>query len=124
MSKVLFVVLCIGCFHSAVWAEYIATGSIEGTVCHGLGIQVCNKHTIAAVRGDGGRLFEVKTIYDSVTEYNGAKKRCAIKTKLKGGGFFNWGVNAVKQPVFLEMTSSGKYEELDVEYISFPCVKR
>lgn len=124
MKKALFLALCIGCFHSASWAEYIATGPFEGNVCHGFGIEVCGLHKIAAVRGDDGRLYEVKTNYGSVTEYKESKRRCWIKTKSKVGGFLSWGGNAIKQPVFLERTSSGEHEELDVEYITFPCIKR
>lgn len=124
MRKALFLALCIGCFHSAAWAKYVATGPIEGNVCHGFGIEWCKFHKIAAVRGDGGRPYEVKTTYDSVTEYNETKGRCWIETKSKGGGLLNWGVNAIKQPIFLEITPSRKYEELDVEYITFPCIKR
>ncbi|MFZ3040677.1 MAG: hypothetical protein WA108_02625 [Thiobacillus sp.] len=124
MKKALFLALCFSCFHSTAWAEYVATGPIEGNVCKGFGIEWCSYREIAAVRGDGDRLYEVKTTYDSVTEYDKTKKRCWIKTKSKDGGLISWGVNALKQPVFLEKTSSGKLEELDVEYITFPCLKR
>lgn len=123
-KRVLFLALCFSCYQSTVWAEYVATGSIEGNVCRGFGIEWCSYRKIVAVRGDDGRLYEVKTTYGSVTEHNETKKRCWIKTKSKGGGLISWGVNALKQPVFFGRTSSGKLEELDVEYITFPCQKR
>lgn len=124
MKKMLLLALCIGGVQSPSWAEYVATGSIDGNVCRGFGIEWCKFHQIAAVKGDGGRLYEIKTSFDSVTEYDESKRRCWIRTKSKAGGLISWGVNAIKQPVFLERTSSGKYEELDVEYVTFPCIKR
>lgn len=105
------------------WAEYVATGPIKGNVCRGIGIEVCGLHRVVAVKGDDGRLYEVSTRYDSVTEYKEGSGRCWIKTKSSGGGIFSWGVNAIKQPTFLEITD-GKYKELDVEYLTFRCVKR
>lgn len=124
MRKALFLALCIGSFHSGAWAKYVVTGPIEGNVCHGFGIEWCGLHKIDAVRGDGGRPYKVKTTFDSVTKFNETKGRCWIVTKSKGGGLLNWGVNVIKQPIFLEMTPTRKYEELDVEYVTFPCLKR
>lgn len=109
---------------SPSYADYIVSGQIEGNVCHGIGIEWCELHKIAAVKGDDGRLYEPKTNYASVTEYKESSGRCWIKTKQTGGGLISWGVNAMKQPTFLEKTSSGEYKELDVEYLVFHCIKR
>jgi hypothetical protein len=106
------------------YADYIVTGQIEGNVCHGIGIEWCEFHKIAAVKGDDGRLYEPKLHYESVTEFKESSGRCWIKTKQTGGGIISWGINAIKQPVFLERNSSGEYKELDVEYLVFKCVKR
>lgn len=124
MRKALVVAVVVGCFHSASWAKYIATGPFEGNVCRGIGIEVCDLRKIAAVRGDDGRLYEVTTTFDSVTEYSESKKRCWVTTKRKGGGLFSWAINAAKQPVFFERTTAGRLEEIDVDYLTFPCVKR
>lgn len=105
-------------------ADYFAVGPIEGNVCWGFGIEVCALHEISAVRGDDDRLYEVKRQFTSVTEYKENSSRCWITTKSKGGGLISWGINAIKQPIFLERTSSSKYKELDVEYLTFKCVRR
>lgn len=123
-KTIILMAVCAAISVSPSWAAYVATGPIEGNVCWGIGIEVCGLHKVAAVKGDDGRLFEVSTKYDSVTEYKESSGRCWIKTKSSGGGLFSWGINAIKQPTFLEITDSGKYKELDVEYLTFKCVKR
>lgn len=123
MNKSLAVAFAVA-FSAPAWADYYATGPIEGNVCWGFGIEVCGLHTIAAVKGDDGRLYEVQRQFSSVTEYKESTGRCWIKTKAKGGGLLSWGINTITQPVFYERTSSGEHKELDVEYVTFKCVKR
>ena len=110
------------CFNYSSLADYVATGQFEGTVCHGIGITWCESHTIAAVKGDDGKPYSLRKTFNEVTEYNG--ETCIIKTKQSGGALINGVINAAKQPDFLEKTESGDYKKLDVEYITFPCVKR
>lgn len=124
MNRASLVILMALAFTTPAHADYFATSTIEGNVCWGFGIEVCGLHTIAAVKGDDGRLYEVKRQFTSVTEYKESSGRCWVNTKSKGGELISWGINAIKQPVFLERTSSGEYKELDVEYITFKCVKR
>lgn len=124
MKGLLGFTLIVFGFSAPTMADYYATGPIEGNVCRGFVIEACGLHTIAAVKGDDDRLYEVQRRFASVTEHKESTGRCWIKTKVKGGGLLSWGVNAAKQPVFYERTSSGEYKELDVEYVTFKCVKR
>ena len=107
-----------------VQAEYVAIGPIEGNVCQGWGIQVCGRRKLEAVKDDGGRLHKILKIYAEVSEFKESSSRCFIKTKFSGLGLLSSGVNAVKQPVFLERTSTGELKELNVDYITFKCIKR
>ena len=122
MKKLIaFIVLQL--FSSHLYAEYFVTGKIEGNVCWGFGIEVCGLHDIAAVKGDDGKLYEPNTRYQSVTEYRESSGRCWIRTKSTQIGLFNPVANAFLQPTFYEKVD-GKYEKLDVEYITFKCSKR
>lgn len=109
---------------SAVLAEYCATGKIEANECSGFIIESCSFITVDAVRDDEGQLFHPKKCYQSVTEHNSSKGRCWINTKSKGGGLISWGINVAVQPNFLHKNSSGEYEEIDADYITFKCSKK
>jgi len=93
-------------------------------LCSGFVIEVCKFVQVDAVKGENGKLYNVKCCYDSVSEYSKSKGRCWINTKSKGGGLLSWGVNAVTQPEFLHLNEDGNYEELDVEYLTFKCQRR
>lgn len=123
MNRAFLVVLISLGFAAPACADYFAIGKIEGNVCWSFGVSVCRLHTISAVKGDDGKLYEVGKQFTTVTEYKESSGRCWITTKDKGRGLISWGINAIKQPVFLEQTSAGKYEELDVDYVTFKCVK-
>lgn len=103
-------------------AWYEAVGKIEGQVCHGFVIEMCGLHNIDAVKGDEGRMYEVKRSFDSVTEYKESSERCWIRTKSMQLGLFNPVANSILQPTFYEKVD-GKYEKLDVEYVTFKCRK-
>lgn len=121
MKRLSFVVAFVWC--GCCYAEtYIATGSFKGTVCKGFGIEFCGTHDIVAVGGDDGKLYEMKTEYQHVDEYNG--KRCIIRTKSTGLGPISWAINAAKQPAFFSRDEKGVMKELNVEHIAFPCEKR
>jgi len=36
----------------------------------------------------------------------------------------SWGINTAVQPDFLHKNSSGKYEDIDADYITFNCIKK
>ena len=105
-------------------ADYCAIGQIEGQVCRGFVIESCKNIQVDAVKGSDGQLYTVKECFQEVSEYRESTDRCWIRTKSKGAGLFSWGVNAIGQPVFLHKDENGSYKELDVEYITFKCVKR
>lgn len=110
--------------YGAAHAQYVATGPYKGTVCSGFIIQSCAIHEITAVKGKDGKLYTLKTEHQAVDEYNGDNKRCHIRTKSKGAGLLSVGVNAITQPVFLTKQAGGDYKELDIESVSFPCIKK
>lgn len=103
-------------------AWYEAIGKIEGQVCHGFVIEACGLHSIDAVKGSDGGLHEVRRSFDSVTEYRESSGRCWIRTKSTQLGLFNPVANAISQPTFYEKVD-GKYEKLDIEYVTFKCTK-
>lgn len=123
-SIIIFVALFGLIAASPAQAEYVATGPIKGNVCNGWGIQVCGLRDLEAVKGDDGRFHQILKTYATVSEFKESSSRCLIKTKFSGLGLFSAGVNAAKQPVFLEKTSTGELRELDVDYITFKCIKR
>ncbi len=104
-------------------AEYCATGVIKGNICSGFILESCKTVKIDAVKGENGELFSINKCYSSVSEYSKSKKLCWINTKSKGGGALSWAANSLTQPDFLHKNESGKYEELDVEYLVFKCTK-
>ena len=74
-------------------ADYIATGSFEGTECKGFGIKFCSNVKIDAV-GEGNKLFEMKREYKRVTEYSSSQNLCHIN--LKGRGILGFWGNVAK----------------------------
>ena len=119
-----FTAIFVFCCSASCYADYLVTGPIEGNVCRGFGIQICGLKALDAVRGSDGQPHEILRNYDSVTEYNENSGRCTIKTKSSDLSIISWGINAIKQPVFLQRTDSGGWLELDVDYIRFKCIKR
>ena len=106
-----------------VYGEYCATGSFEADVCRGFIIKACRLVKIDAVKGDDGKPYTINRCYRNVTDYSEGQKRCWIKTKSDNWGILSWGINAMSQPVFLHKGSSGAYEEVGAEYITFRCQK-
>lgn len=109
---------------SEAHADYCAVGKIEGNVCKGFVIESCKFVRVDAVKGDNGKLFTVNECYSDVSEHSEGKGRCWINTKSKGGGAISWALNAATQPEFLHKNENGEYEEIDVEYLTFKCVRR
>ncbi len=105
-------------------AEYCSIGKITGNVCKGFVIESCKFVRVDALKDDEGNLFAVKSCYRNVSTYKEENGRCWINTKSKGGGALSWAKNALSQPNFLHKNKKGKYEEIDVEYLTFKCVKR
>ncbi len=105
-------------------AEYIVTGDVRGNVCSGFVIKSCEFRKLSAVKGDDGKLYELAKSFGSVDEYKSGINTCWIHTKSTNLGLISWGINTIRQPVFYEKTKLGKYEELDVDYVVFKCLKK
>ena len=104
-------------------ADYAATGVIKGNVCTGFFVEFCRMVPILAVKGDDGRLYTMTTRYSKVDEYNAKTRRCWISTKARGAGLWSSAANLAFQPDFYTRNEDGEYEEVDVEYLTFECVK-
>ena len=116
-------------------AKYYAKGEIIG-YSHGSiskffqGFITAAPRKIYAIKGEDGKLFEIPRIYpDSNVEKLGGN-RCIVRTKISNDSD-NLLINAIvatvnsyRQPTFLGKNKDGSYEELDVEYLSFECIKK
>lgn len=109
---------------SAVRADYYATGPIEGQVCSGIVIQACGFKTVAAVEGSNGRIYEVTRRFATVSSFNESTQRCIVRIKTRGDSIISWGIDALKNPTFYELSPSGRHVAVDVEYLSFKCHQR
>ena len=116
----LFGVLCF-LFSSQSYAAYCATGKIEGNVCKGFIIESCSSIEVHAVEGDDGKLYEVKRCYEDVSEFDANQGRCWIRTKSSGGGLISGALNLFTGMGFYHRSSSGNFEEVDAEYLTFQC---
>lgn len=103
---------------------YVAVGPFVGWVCSGVVIQHCGFVPIDAVKGKGDQMFEVRTDFSSVDEYNEKTGHCSVKTKSVGGGAVSWASNAMNQPDFQRRVGPNQYEKVDAEFVSFKCLRR
>ena len=110
-----------GLLSSSAAADYVATGQIEGQVCRGWVIESCRFAKVAAVAGDNGQLYTVRNRYDEVSDYDERRGRCWIEIKSRGAGYLSDALNALAAVQFYELSEAGQYEEIDVEYLTFPC---
>lgn len=104
-------------------AGYLAVGPFEGTVCEGLVFKSCSPKTLAAVEGPNGSLHEITRYFESVDSVN-SSGRCTIRIRKSGVGVIGNAMHAVMGPKFYEMDSSGRYSPVDVEYLTFSCVRQ
>lgn len=120
MKVIAATVVATSLFSTPAFAEYVATGSIEGSECKGFGIEACSFVSVDAVEGDDGQLFTLQDRYQEVTEYDPDKGRCWVATKTKGVGVLGWAMDAFAGPRFFTESVDG-FEPVDVDYITFPC---
>lgn len=122
-----FVLFFIGIFYlSSATAnnEFCAVGDIEGSVCKGIFIKSCKFVKVDAVKGNNDKLFTINECYQKVSNFDERKGRCWINTKVRGDNLIFSAVNSAFQPEFFHKNKKGNYEELDVDYITFQCVKK
>lgn len=106
---------------SIAHTKYCVAGKVEAVECSGFIIESCKFIRVDAVLDDNGNLYNVKECYSQVSDYKPELNRCWITTKSKGGGLLSWFTNVNTQPKFVHKNISGEYENIDANYITFPC---
>ena len=105
------------------WSDtYIRTGDVTGTVCKGLGIEVCDTVKLVAAEGDGGEYFSIAERFPSVNEYSERRQRCTLYVKSSGLGLLSRGMNLFSQK-FYYRDEQGYLKGVKPDYITFPCRK-
>jgi hypothetical protein len=134
MINLLVTILLIFSTIQPVFARYNAKGEIIGYAHGSIGkffqaFITSSPRKIYAIKGEDGNIYEIERTYeDSVVEENATG--CIVRTKISNDSsnlLINGivaAVNSYRQPVFLEKKEDGSYEELDVEYLSFKCIKK
>lgn len=106
-----------------VSADYRRTGAVKGESCADYLIyQKCKWHNVDGIRRADG-IYAIADQYPEVTEHNAKSKRCWVNTKSKGMGFLSGAINAATAMQFVEKTPGGKFEDVDINVITFPCEK-
>lgn len=113
MKKITLIVF-LTLFSSNTFAEYHAEGEIIGYVSNSLAKYfpslIKNEHKIVhSVRQKDGKVYKMRRIFqDSEVQLNG-QGECIV--------------HPGHEPILLSQTEDGHYEELNVKYIKFLCVK-
>ena len=105
-------------------AEYIVTGKIRGQECTSyIVFESCTWRSIDSAGGGSGRLYTLPRRYPEVSQHSEKKGRCWIDIKSRRWGLISGVINLFSDVTFYEKQKDGSYEELDVEYLMFPCRK-
>ena len=115
MKKLIFIILIF--FSTNAFADYYVTGKITGghKKYMGFAIEIVNVDAV----GKKGDLYNLQRVYKKVSDYK--NDRCWIDTRL---GQIGKVLNFFRNQNFYERQSDGTYRKLNLEYITFPCVKR
>lgn len=109
-------------FATIVRADYYVTGKIRGSECTNyLVVSSCSFVNIDAVAGSDGKLFYLAKRYDEVSEFNG--RRCIVRVKSTGAGVWSGVINMFRNVTFFTKKNK-KFEEVDIDYLTFPCVRK
>jgi hypothetical protein len=109
----------------AARADYLVTGPMSGEECT-LGF-ICHSRHIDASMGTDKQLHVVSDRFANVSEFDPEqgtpqKGRCHIKM---ASGMMGMIAGLVSdQAELYEKQADGKYQKVDVEYVSFPCTKQ
>jgi len=119
MKKLLGIVVLGLLWCNVGFADYYVTGKIQGANKKLLGFatQIVSVDAV----GKPGDLYSLQMHYKKVSEYDKKKGRCWIYTELSQVGKV---LNFFKNQSFYQRKSDGSYKKLNLEYITFPCVKR
>ncbi len=105
-------------------AEYIVTGKIRGQECTNyIVFESRTWRSIDVASGAGGRFFTLPQQYPEVSQHSEKNGRCWINIKSHLWGLISGAINPYSYVTFYEKQQDGSYEELDVEYLMFPCRK-
>lgn len=108
---------------SWTYADYQVTGAIFGTECTSFIIfDRCKDRHVDATLGQDNQYYSLAQSFPDVSEFNESSGICHIKTPSPSWITKVLG-RAKNYPVFFEKQVDGKYEQVDVEYLTFPCRK-
>ena len=115
MKILVFIILIF--FNTNAFADYYVTGKITGGHKKYMGfvLEIVNVDAV----GKKGELYNLQKFYKKVSDYKNG--RCWIDTRL---GQIGKVLNFFRNQNFYELQSDGTYKKLNLEYITFPCVKR
>ena len=102
-------------------ADYYVTGQIQGWETRFLG--AVGHFVNVDIYKSGDDYYEMKKVYSKVSDYKKKENRCWINTK-KSSDIFSMALNFFSTTAFIEVQDDGSYKEVDVEFLTFPCVKR
>ena len=105
---------------SARGDTYFRTGEVTGTVCWGLGIEMCDQVHLVAAEGEGGRAYTIAETFSSVSNFSESRNRCEIKVKSSGLGLLSYGINIFSADFFYR-DEQGYLQSVSPDSISFPC---
>ena len=108
-------------FSTATLADYHRVGPVTGTVCKGLGVEVCDMGVELHAVKDGDQFYTIREVWRDVDEYNARRGLCHVSVKSKGLGLLSNGINLLS-PGKKFYTVDG--EAVRPDSIRFKCVKR
>jgi hypothetical protein len=124
--RVLAILITILNIPSNLEAAYIVTGQVKGEVCEGWNDYTCRLVNVTAASGDNGKgLYDPRSIYHAVSDYNKKEKICHVKIRAssrKLSGLLS-DINRAffKRTKFYEKRLNGAYYEVDTRKLLFPC---
>ena len=98
----------------------LRTGQVTGTVCRGVGIEICDQVNLVAAEGEGGRAYTIADSFSSVSEFSESRRRCWINLKSSGLGLLSHGINFFSAEFFYR-DEQGYLQAVSPDSISFPC---
>ena len=122
----LLVALTFSSFGSCALGDYIRTGPVVGpeTTFIGIGRKGSGLHSVDAVEGDGGKLYQIQSRFKDVDEYR--RGRCWVHIKSKGfmgvPNIFS-GITNLFKGSFYEKQADGSYDKIDIDSLVFDCRK-
>ena len=122
MRLIIFIVSGMLLLSSGARADYYVRGDITGGSSKYFGFALTITK-VDAVKGQDGKLYSLAMSYANVDEYKEKDKRCWINLKSKSE--IGKLIGLFKSNDFYVKNSKGELDKIDnLEYITFPCVKK